>query len=100
MNPEELESLITEAIGSAENPALLTEKLNDIRQGFNTVLADKTDIQSKYDDTHSKYFEALEANGRLNSQLSYQRDEENNDPEEPEKPKKINELFKSEFLQN
>lgn len=100
MNPEELEALITEAIGNAENPALLTEKLNDIRQGFNTVLSDKKDIQTKYDDTHSKYFEALEANGRLNSQLSYQRDEDPDEPDEPEKPKKINELFKPEFLQN
>lgn len=102
MNPEELEALITEARDNHENPALLTEKLNDIRQGFNTVLSEKTDIQTKYDETHSKYFEALEANGRLNNQLAYQRedDEENKDQDEPPKVKNVSELFKPEITQN
>lgn len=100
MNPEELETLITEIRDNHEDQAVITEKLQAIRQGFNTVNTANIDIQAKYEDTHSKYFEALEVNGRLNSQLSYQRDPEKPEIVDPPKPKNIKELFKPEINQN
>lgn len=93
MTLEELEEILTAIRDGHEDQAVVTEKLQEIREGFSTAQDTITTTTEELATAQEKYLGALEVNGRLHNQLGFQRQKE--DDKEPEEPKilTVDELF-------
>lgn len=94
MTLEELEDLLTEVRDNHEDQAIITEKLQAIREGFSTLNDTLSTTQNTLTESQEKYLSALEVNGRLHNQLGFQnpKGEDKKEDEEPE-PLTIKDLF-------
>lgn len=94
MDQEQLELILNEIRDGHEDQAIVTEKLQAIREGFSTTYSTLTETSQSLTTAQEKYLGALEVNGRLHNQLAFQRPDidPNTDPE-PEEPLSVDELF-------